>query len=141
MKIKRAINKAIIHCADTPEGVYFDKKDIYKWHVKERNFSDIGYHFIVLLDGTIEVCRPLEKSGAHCKGQNSNSIGICYIGGRDKTKAKKAKDTRTVKQKISLKNLLATLKAFYPKLLIEGHNKYSDKSCPSFDVKKEYENV
>ena len=86
----RKINKIILHCSATPEGREHNVEDIRRWHLR-RGFSDIGYHYLIHLDGTIEVGRPIEKRGAHCSGQNRNSIGICYVGGMDK-EMKKAKD-------------------------------------------------
>ena len=88
----RKINEIIIHCSDTQEGCDVTAKEIRSWHTapKEkggRGWRDIGYHYVIRLDGTIELGRPLEKAGAHCIGRkgedhNSHSIGICYIGGR-----------------------------------------------------------
>lgn len=92
----RKITDIVIHCADTPKGKHFDIKDIRKWHVEERGWSDVGYHYVILLDGTIELGRPLETPGAHVKNHNSKSIGICYIGGAN------GEDTRTTQQKASL---------------------------------------
>lgn len=81
--------------------------------------------------------RPIEQIGAHCKGENANSIGICYIGGMDKEN-KKAKDTRTDAQKKALVELVASLKEQYPDATIHGHNEFANKACPSFDVQKEF---
>ena len=76
----RKISELIVHCTATPEGKYFDASHIDRWH-KQRGWSGIGYHFVVLLDGTIEYGRDLNKSGAHTKGKNSTSIGLTYVGG------------------------------------------------------------
>ena len=103
----RTINKIIIHCTATPEGRSHDVADITRWHLK-RGFNTIGYHFLIHLDGTIETGRSIKKPGAHTSGQNQRSIGICYVGGMDK-EMKKAKDTRTVKQKDSLILLMIQL--------------------------------
>ena len=73
----RKIKQIIVHCSATKEGQDFKAKDIKRWHF-ERGFSDIGYHYVVDLDGTIEEGRSLELIGAHTKGQNRDSIGICY---------------------------------------------------------------
>ena len=74
----RDINKIIVHCSATKEGQEFFADDIRRWH-KARGFSDIGYHFVINLDGVIEYGRDLKLTGAHCKGHNEASIGICYI--------------------------------------------------------------
>ena len=137
--IKRKINKIIVHCTATPECREIDITDVRRWHVEERGWSDVGYHFLVLLDGTIQEGRPLERSGAHTKGHNHDSIGIAYVGGMD-ADMKLAKDTRTEEQKESLVNLLCELKDTYGGE-IYGHRDFSSKECPSFDAKKEYENI
>ena len=135
----RAIKKIIVHCADTPEGRDDRAADIKRWHTEERGSSDIGYHYVVDLDGTIEPGRPVEKAGAHCTGHNADSIGVCYIGGCDKKM--QPKDTRTDAQKASLLLLLKYLVAKYPGVTIYGHRDFANKSCPSFDAKKEYEEL
>lgn len=134
----RAIKKIIVHCADTPEGRDDRAADICRWH-KAQGWNDIGYHYVVDLDGTIEPGRPIEKAGAHCTGHNADSIGVCYIGGCDKKM--QPKDTRTDAQKASLLLLLKYLVAKYPGVTIYGHRDFANKSCPSFDAKKEYEEL
>ena len=135
----RTIKEIIIHCADTPEGRDDKAADIDRWH-KKRGFDRIGYHYVIDLDGTIEAGRDTECIGAHCKGHNTNSIGICYIGGADRDTLK-PKDTRTDEQKKSLLLLLKYLRQRYPDAKIYGHRDFSDKPCPSFDAKKEYESI
>ena len=104
-----------------------------------RGWSDIGYHYVVYLDGTIHEGRNVNISGAHCTGHNANSIGVVYVGGLD---AKgNAKDTRTNAQKDGLLKLLKDLKKLYPKATIHGHREYAQKDCPCFDAKKEYSNI
>lgn len=131
----RKIYKVIIHCSATPEGREFHAKDIEKWH-RARGFRKIGYHYVILLDGTIEVGRWESEQGAHCQRQNHDSIGICYIGGLDSEG--KAKDTRTASQKKALKELVADLKTRYSNLTIHGHCEFANKACPCFDVDKEF---
>lgn len=130
----RKITEIIIHCSCTPEGRNIGATTILGWH-KERGFSDIGYHYVIRLDGTIEEGRPIEQIGAHCKGHNRNSIGICYIGGTEKD-CKTSKDTRTTKQREALQQLCKQLKAEYPNATIHGHSEFANKACPSFDVKQ-----
>lgn len=76
----RTINQIIIHCSATPEGRDYTAADIDRWH-RQRGFHGIGYHYVIRLDGTIEHGRPVEQIGAHCKGHNATTIGVCYIGG------------------------------------------------------------
>jgi len=136
----RKINKIIIHCTATPEGREHDVADIRRWHLK-RGFNDIGYHYLIHIDGTIEEGRPINKQGAHCSKQNKGSIGLCYVGGMSKD-MKKAKDTRTQAQKDSLIKLMHELIYKYNKdMTIHGHNEFANKACPSFNVQEEYANL
>ena len=130
----RKINEIIIHCSATPEGRNVTITDIEAWH-KQRGFSEIGYHYVIYLDGSVHIGRNESKVGAHCLGHNANSIGVCYIGGVAKD-GKTAKDTRTDAQKVALRNLVANLKRKYPSASVHGHNEFAAKACPSFDVQK-----
>lgn len=130
----RTINLILIHCTATEEGKDFKAKDIDKWH-KQKGWKGIGYHYVIDLDGTIEKGRPDEEIGSHCVGKNKNSIGIVYVGG---LKDGKAKDTRTKEQKEALWELLRQLLVKYPKATIHGHNEFSNKACPCFNVQEEY---
>ena len=138
----RDINKIILHCSATQEGKDFNVEDIREWHL-QRGFTDVGYHYVIKLDGTIQDGRNIRSIGAHCKGQNYGSIGICYIGGLDKEG--KGKDTRTKEQKESLFNLIDDLLIAYD-LTIEDvycHYQFAKKLCPCFliqDFKEEYLN-
>lgn len=142
-KSKRYIKEIIVHCTATKEGVNQTVEQIRKYHTAKppmgRGWSDIGYHYVVYLDGTIHEGRNVNISGAHCTGHNANSIGVVYVGGLD---AKgNAKDTRTNAQKDGLLKLLKDLKKLYPKATIHGHREYAQKDCPCFDAKKEYSNI
>lgn len=130
----RTINKIIIHCSATPEGRNVTVKDIDRWH-RNRGFDKIGYHHVIYLDGSIHTGRAEEIIGAHTAGHNASSIGICYIGGVDTSM--KPKDTRTPQQKTSLRNLIKDLQKKYPGATVHGHNEFSAKACPSFNVKTE----
>ena len=134
----RKITKIIVHCADTPEGRDDKAADIRRWHL-ECGFSDIGYHYVVDLDGTIEPGRDVEIAGAHTNGHNADSIGVCYIGGADTDM--KPKDTRTEEQKTALRLLLKYLVQKYPGANIYGHRDFAKKACPCFDAKTEYQEL
>ena len=136
----REINKIIVHCSATREGENFDVAEIRKWHVEGRGWSDIGYHFYINLYGEIHKGRDISKIGAHCKGHNRNSIGICYCGGVE-ADGKTPKDTRNVEQKEALLAVLRTLKAMYPNAVIHSHKDFANKACPSFNATNEYENL
>ena len=89
----RQIHKLIVHCSATREGHNVPVETIRKWHVEGRGWSDIGYHFYIDLEGNIFKGRDIARMGAHCKGYNRNSIGICYCGGVE-ADGKTPKDTR-----------------------------------------------
>ena len=133
-------NKIIIHCSATPRGVDYNANDIDKWH-RNRGFSKIGYHYVIRLNGSIEKGREENEMGAHCLGQNMDSIGICYIGGLSRDK-QTPEDTRTEAQKIALKGLVDSLKKKYREkgiiLTVHGHNEFANKACPCFNVKEEW---
>jgi N-acetylmuramoyl-L-alanine amidase len=136
MKIKmRRIDKIIIHCTATPEGRYVTVADVDRYH-KSRGWTGIGYHYLISLNGEIWQGRDESQIGAHTMGQNTNSIGICYVGGVDKSM--NPKDTRTPAQIDALKKLIADLKKKYPQATVHGHNEFAAKACPCFDVKKEF---
>lgn len=134
----RLINDIIIHCSATIEGQDVRAKDIKSYHVNQRGWRDIGYHYVVDLDGSVERGRPVSQPGAHCLGHNAHSIGICYIGGLDKIG--KPKDTRTAAQRQSLLKLITKLTSIY-RCATHGHRDYAAKDCPCFDATKEYANI
>lgn len=135
----RKINKIIVHCSATREGQDISLETIRRWHIIERGWSDIGYHYVITLNGEVKEGRPLERSGAHCKGHNRSSIGVCYVGGCDDKL--NPKDTRTDKQKEALVDIITALKQEYPNAVVYGHNDFSDKACPSFNAKEEYKDA
>ena len=132
----RDIKLIVIHCADTYSRMDIGAKEIKEWHTSTpRYWSDIGYHFVIRRDGTLEIGRPLNRNGAHCKGYNKSSIGICYAGGKGDNN--KPKDNRTNEQKKTLSALVISLQAEYPNVEVKGHNELSNKNCPSYDVQKD----
>lgn len=151
-KSKRTITDIVIHCTATRAWQDISADDIRRMH-KAQGWADIGYHYVVRLDGTIEPGRDVDKIGAHVSGHNANSIGVVYVGGLDNQG--KAKDTRTENQKHALLNLLLDLRQLYPKAKISGHRDFSPdknnngivevheyiKQCPCFDAKAEYKSI
>lgn len=131
------VSKIIVHCSATREGDdSINAEVIDRWH-KARGWKGIGYHFVILLDGKIETGRMINKCGAHTKGYNCSSIGICYIGGVEKD-GKTPKDTRTPEQIASMLELLRVLRKMYPDAKIHSHRDFAPKACPSFDATTEY---
>lgn len=127
----RKIDQIIIHCSATPEGRNVTVADIDRWH-RTRGFQGIGYHYVVYLDGTIAAGRDEQLAGAHCRGHNQRSIGVCYVGGCDA--AMRPKDTRTPAQRAALRRLVSELQQRYPGATVHGHREFAAKACPSFDI-------
>jgi len=122
----RQINKVIIHCSDSDIPAHDDISVIDKWH-KERGWAGVGYHFFINSDGDIQIGRKLEEVGAHCYGENDDSIGICLHGKTEFTEI----------QFRNLNNLIQSLLKQFPGMLeVEGHYSYSNKTCPNFNVQE-----
>ena len=117
------MKEVIIHCSDTPNGRDTSATDIHRWH-KEKGWDGIGYHYVIRVDGILESGRPDYWTGAHAKGHNTNSIGICMIGRDEYNKDQWDLLERLVKQKM----------VEYPGVKVLGHNDISPKSCPGFNV-------
>ena len=158
-KSRRRIDWIVVHCTATPEGQAKTVDQIRAEH-KRQGWSDIGYHYVVTLDGRVHLGRDVDIAGSHVSGYNANSIGVVYVGGLENDPRKaykdlKAKDTRTDAQKASLMSLLMDLRKLYPYAKIQGHRDFSPdknhngtiepwewiKDCPSFDAKMAYRNI
>ena len=131
----RDINYLVVHCSATSPDIELDASDIRRWHLS-RGWSDIGYHIVIRLDGTIERGRSIEKVGAHVLGHNTDSIGICLIGGVDDNL--QSQNNFTAPQFASLRLVLDGFKRRFPNAVIQGHRDFPGvaKACPSFDVKE-----
>lgn len=139
------IKRVFLHCTATREGQDIDAATIRKWHLAQ-GWRDIGYHFVIRLDGSIEVGRPENMVGSHVAGFNTGSIGVVYVGGLDAQG--KGKDTRTDAQKVAMAKICKDLAKAYPGARFLGHRDASPdldgdgviekhewlKECPCFDV-------
>lgn len=144
------IDVIVMHCSATKETEHYSFERLCEDH-KIRGFNEpCGYHVYIERDGTTHLGRPFNIQGAHVKGNNRNSWGICYEGGLDENG--NPKDTRTEKQKQAILRALLFLKGVSPNAKIKGHRDFSPdkdgdgiispnewiKSCPCFDVNTEY---
>jgi len=123
----RKINWIVLHCSASDVPAHDNIETIRSWHVKERHFSDIGYHYFISKDGVVHTGRPEEKVGAHVRGHNSGSIGICLSGSRG----------FTADQFRSLEGLLKDLCKKYElekQDILAHHDLDANKTCPNFDV-------
>ena len=132
----RTITLIIVHCSANKAGSALRMADIDRYH-RSLGWIGCGYHYVIPTDGTIEMGRPEEMVGAHCRNHNRHSIGVCYIGGLSAEGS--PQDTRTEAQRAALRKLLEQLHREYPKALIVGHRDLNPrKACPCFDAVGEY---
>ena len=146
--VPRSIQYIVVHCSATRANIPFTEEQLLKCHL-QRGFKYIGYHFYITRDGELHHCRPVSEPGAHVRGFNRHSIGICYEGGLDEDG--KAADTRTSRQKEAMHRLVNELLQRYPDAKVVGHRDLSPdtnyngivdpweriKECPCFEVKAE----
>ncbi|MFC5505172.1 peptidoglycan-binding protein [Bosea massiliensis] len=135
-RASRWIDEIIIHCTATPEGRDVSVETIRGWHIGQ-GWKDIGYHWVVMLDGSVKPGRPEAQVGSHVANHNSGTLGVVYVGGVA-ADGKTPKDTRTPAQKAALLAHVRALIARYPTVRkVTGHNQYAAKACPSFDVRRD----
>ena len=125
----RKINEIILHCSASDSPEHDDIRVIRLWHLK-RGWSDVGYHYFIRKNGVLEKGRDEKIVGAHCKGRNRKSIGICLHG--------LEKDKFTKEQFRTAGKLVGILLDKYnlTKDDVSPHNKYSSKSCPVYNIKE-----
>ena len=133
--IKRTKTDTIVlHCAATKASMDIGVEEIKKWHVVDNGWSDIGYHWVIRRDGTIEPGRDQTLVGSHARQVNGTSLGICLVGGKDTNN--KPDCNYTLKQYIALKELVSDLKKEYKKAVIVGHRDVADVLSPHFNIKE-----
>ena len=133
-----SVRLIVVQCSATRCNRPYTAEQLERDH-RSRGFRTTGYHFYIRTDGTTTHPRLLGEVGAHVKGLNHCSIGICYEGGLDPDGH--PADTRTPRQRERLEELLTILRQLYPQALITGHNHltpHAPKACPCFDAEWEY---
>ncbi len=132
MLFKSDIKLLVVHCSDTPNNNNIDASYIHNMHLGF-GWDGIGYHKVILRSGKVENGRPEYWIGAHVKGKNQTSLGVCLIGRNKFTK----------KQFISLEKILKKWKKSYPGAIIIGHcdDNNTKKTCPNFNVIKWSKNL
>lgn len=150
----RKINNIVLHCSATAPGANFTVEKLRHTHVDVNGWSDIGYHFYITRDGVTHPCRPISRPGAHVKGHNGDSIGICLEGGVDK--AGSAEFNYTEEQMAAARATVVALNAALgTSITPKGHRDFSPdlngdgtiqaneyiKECPCFGVVPWWEGV
>ena len=135
----RTITQLIIHCSATRCNQPFTVTALIRCH--QERFGFTGYHYYITRDGNVTQTRHEQLVGAHAKGYNQHSIGICYEGGLDKDGH--PADTRTPRQKKAMLDLLRQLLRRYPNAQVLGHRELPGvhKACPCFDVEELRQNL
>lgn len=133
MNITFLPTRIVVHCTATREGAWYDAADIDRWH-RERGWSGIGYHAVVLLDGRVEPGRSEHSPGAHVAGHNADSLAVVYVGGLA-ADGRTPRDTRTPAQQAALLKVVQGWRRQYgiPAERVFGHYELdAKKACPSF---------
>jgi hypothetical protein len=73
MELRKKTDMLVIHCAATKATMDIGYKEIRKWHVEDRGWDDVGYHYIIRRDGKVEVGRPEGFQGAHAQAVIQNN--------------------------------------------------------------------
>jgi len=132
----REIKKIIVHCAATPPSMDIGAEEIDSWH-RERGFDSIGYHYVIRRDGRLEKGRSIGIAGAHARGHNFNSIGVCLVGGVDDEGQPENNFTR--QQMKHLRKLLDFLTLTFEREAFGHRDMFGvSKACPSFDLRDWY---
>lgn len=122
----------VVHCSATPASMTVNVAVIDGWH-KARGWQGIGYHKVILRDGVVEQGRATGDQGAHVKGYNATSVGVCLVGGIDERSEGIYNFTKA--QMASLRVVVSGLRRDYPGARIVGHRDLDPgKACPCFDV-------
>jgi len=128
--VSRYIDSIIIHCSATEYTRHYTAEDINQWHL-EAGYNEIGYHYVIYTDGTVVEGRDLNKEGAHAKGYNNYSIGICLVGGTGPDGIAYDNGYSTEQYK-SLHDIIMRIDEKFPIEAIAGHKEIPDvnKACP-----------
>jgi N-acetylmuramoyl-L-alanine amidase len=137
----RPLTEIIIHCTATQPEWWATRSttqkvaEVRRWHVVERKWRDIGYHYLIDRNGFVAKGRPIDQIGAHTINKNTNTVGIALFGGHGSASTDKFADNYTPEQDKALRALIAQLRADYPAIkVVSGHNQYAAKACPGFNV-------
>ena len=137
MELRKKTEMIVVHCAATKSSMDIGYKEIRKWHVEDNGWDDVGYHYIIKRDGTVEVARAEAFQGAHAPAVNSKSIAICLVGGM--AEDGDAENNFTLEQFLSLKDLIKKIKMTNPNIVeVVGHCDVQDNkpNCPGFNLKE-----
>jgi N-acetylmuramoyl-L-alanine amidase len=135
VETNRKITHGVLHHSMTKPSQGFTEKDILDWHLKPKpegnGWKNPGYHYVILLDGTIKQILSLDKVANGALGWNKEGLHICYMGGINEDGD--FENTMTDLQIVSARKLILLSIKYHPKILWMGHNQINkNKACPSF---------
>lgn len=154
--------RVILHCSDTPSTMDIGVKEIKQWHTDPKKpddwkpvpgqkeprwgngWADVGYHYVIRRDGTVERGRAESKQGSHCYGENHDSLGVCLVGGRRSHPSKAGKASSSEEDALFTETQLEALDALYLRILVKHKIKWSawsghcehtaGKTCPNISM-------
>lgn len=120
-----AISYITVHHSATSSG---NAQSFANYHVNYNNWPGIGYHFVILRDGTIQWTNSLTTTSYHTGGRNTGNIGICLVGSGQFT------DVQMERLITLIQHLRMDVSVLVRRVL--GHNEHPDQStaCPSMDM-------
>lgn len=136
---RRKIKLIVIHCSASPNGRPASIEDIDAWHHERgfnrqplwrayfnRDVASVGYHYVIGVDGKVYTGRHHDEVGAHAKGHNQHSLGVCMIG----------TDRFSLMQWYALRDLIQKLSDTNDSPEVVGHRDLPAvaKTCPGFPV-------
>jgi len=122
----KEVTKIIVHCSDSDIEAHDDIAIVRQWHL-DRGWDDVGYQYFIQKDGNLQYGRYIDMAGAHCRGYNTSSVGICLSG----------KNDFTFKQFVSLHDLVDALRITLGSLDVFPHRHFNNnKTCPNFNLKE-----
>ena len=139
-KARYPVTEVILHCADTrPDwmaGHPLVEKvaEIRRWHVQQRGWRDIGYHWVIDRDGAVAPGRQETEIGAHVEGHNRGTIGICLLGGYGADATDLFEKNFTAAQDRAIRSLITVIRSRSSIKRVSGHNQHAAKACPGFWV-------
>ena len=134
------VREIILHCSATrPEWMAnaplaAKLAEIRRWHMQDRGWRTIGYHWLIDFDGQRAAGRRETDIGAHVVDHNRGTIGICLIGGHGADADDTFAEHFTSAQARTVRALIADIRSRTPITKVTGHNTYAAKACPGFRV-------
>jgi N-acetyl-anhydromuramyl-L-alanine amidase AmpD len=127
----QAVHSVFLHCSASDHAHHDNVETLRQWHVLDRGWSDIGYHFLINFDGELRNCLPLSMTPAEQKGRNTGSIAICLSGGQNgKANAFTAKQYDTL-----LRLCTAINQAYAGRVTLHSHHEVANKAYSVYDCR------